>query len=120
MASRSIVGLCFPITFTKSSSGNIRPELKGTNPILKSSINNILLFPLNKRPYDPGFGTGLYQIIKEPNDLVLEALVKKTVVNKIIQLESRCDVDVVEYKRKVDGSISMNITFVTPINENIK
>lgn len=118
MATRNITGLCFPITFEQNSSGEVRPQLKGTSKVLRSSINNILLFPLNKRPYNPQFGTGLYQTIKEPNDLVLEALIKKTVIDKVVQLETRCEVDVVEYKRKQDGSIAININFIIPLNNN--
>nr|DAG92279.1 MAG TPA: Baseplate wedge protein [Ackermannviridae sp.] len=118
MSTRNIVGLCFPITFTENSSGEVRPQLKSTNQVLRSSINNILMFPLNKRPYQPGFGTGLYQTLKEPDDLVLEALIKKTVIDKVVQLENRCEVDVVEYSRRQDGTININISFVTPLNQN--
>lgn len=115
--SRLIKGLCFPITFESNDNGNYKPKLSGTEDVLRTSINNILMFPLNKRPNNPNFGTGLHQLIKEPNDLVLEALLKKQVIDKVIQLEDRCTIDLVEYSRTNDGNIKVNITFINPLNK---
>lgn len=89
------VGIKFPLVLTN---GGIKvcTELES----IESSLNNILLYPKDTREYDRAYGTTLMDLLDEPNDGVLQALVETTVRAAISSYEQRIQVLAVSSKRE--------------------
>lgn len=134
----NLKGLTFPIKLEEKGTGVIesiydpegnyegerevmvqRPKIENYNDVLVSSLNNILLFPLGYRYYNPYFGTAIDTIMKEPNDVVLESLIKALVVNRVIELEPRVKVQYVVYTRNTNYGLGIDIKFEVPIDSKI-
>lgn len=131
-------GLTFPIKLEEKGTGTfesrysesgeylgefeikvVTPKIEGYREVLKTSINNIILFPVERRFYLPDFGTALPTIMKEPNDLVLEALIRTLVVNRIIEQEPRLNITQVIYTRDKSYNLGIDMKFDIPLDTEI-
>lgn len=131
----NLKGLTFPIQLEEKGTGVFKseydsqgnylgdfeikvktPKVENYNNVLVSSLNNILLFPIGYRYNNPLFGTAINTVMKEPNDLVLEALIKALVVNRVIELEPRVNVQYVVYTRNTYYGLGIDIKFEVPLD----
>ncbi len=100
-------GLIFPITLTASG----RPPIDGGFPLIESSLKTILSWAVGTRYYLGEFGSKLEQLLQEPNDGVIKALVKHFTVDVISQWEKRVEILEVQLDSKDDQSISIAIRY---------
>lgn len=77
-------GLNFPIYL---ENGGVR--LSSYEVLIENSVRTILSWTLTTRPFNPGFGCRLWELIGHPNDLVLEALAKRFIVDALSNWEKR-------------------------------
>lgn len=77
-------GLNFPIVLVNGSA-----QLSGYQELIESSIKTILSWEVYSRPFNPQFGSRLWQLIGEPNDLILRSLVRRFIVDAISYWERR-------------------------------
>lgn len=80
-------GIVFPFELTNGG-------LKVTTgmPLLEASIYHILSWPLHTRYFLKSFGTRIFELLGEPNETVLRGLVKRFLVDSILQFERRIDI----------------------------
>lgn len=131
-------GLTFPIQLEEKGTGTfesrydeegnylgefeikvVTPKIEDYKAVLRSSINNITLFPVERRFYLPDFGTSLPTIMKEPNDLVLESLIRTLVVNRVIEQEPRVKITRVIYTRDKSYNLGIDMKFEIPLDTEI-
>lgn len=80
-------GLNFPL---KVENGTV--ELTSYEELIANSIKTILSWPIHQRYFEPPFGSRLYQLVGEPNDRVLNLLVKKFIKEALSSNEQRINV----------------------------
>lgn len=100
-------GLIFPITLTSSG----RPPIEGGFPLIESSIKTILSWAIGTRYYLGEFGSKLEQLLQEPNDDIIKALVKHFTVDVISQWEKRIELLEVTLTNKDDQTIFIFIKY---------
>ena len=134
----NLKGLTFPIQLEQKGTGTFRSvyddngeymgeeEILVTTPkvcncyeVLKSSLNNITMFPIRLRYYNPEFGTAIPVIMKEPNDNVLQALLRTLVINRIIEQEPRVKITNVIYTRGKAQALGIDMNFEVPLDTEI-
>lgn len=99
-------GLNFPIVLTNGST-----TLTTYQDLLPNSIMTILNWYKGIKPFNPAFGSYLGNLIGEPNDAVLTALVKRFIYEALTLWEARIsalDIDVIS--RGIDHII-VNIKY---------
>lgn len=77
-------GLNFPIILINGSA-----ILSGYQELIESSIKTILSWDIYSRPFNPRFGSRLWQLIGEPNDIVLRSLVRRFIIDALSYWERR-------------------------------
>ena len=93
-------GLVFPLEL--SSGKHVIAE---GDDLIKSSIRNILSWPLHTREYEDEFGSRIHEALEDQNDEILMTLVKKFIIDAIAKWDRR-----VELKK---------MTFTRPNNERL-
>lgn len=93
----------------------VTPEIEGYNNVLSSSLNNITIFPVTRRYNNPMFGTALPTIMKEPNDEVLQALIRTLVINRIIDQEPRVKITHAIFTRRAEVGMGLDLSFEVPL-----
>lgn len=101
-------GLIFPITLT-----NGRPDTGQGSVLIHSSLRTILCWPKGSRFFLPTFGSRLSELIEEPNDEVLEALIRRFIIDSIAQWENRIELTRIELTRNplTPGTITVSLTY---------
>jgi phage baseplate assembly protein W len=77
-------GLSFPVVLENGSA-----KLSDHYILIESSIKTILSWPLYQRFFNPYFGSRLWQLLGEPNDLVLHSLVNTFIIEALSYWEKR-------------------------------
>lgn len=119
-------GLTFPIVI----GNNGRPELKQGMELIKSSLNNIIYWPLKQRFFNDSFGCRVEQVLEEPDDSISHALIRQFIREAIYNWEKRVtivDIDINNSQpSKVDISLTIRIrgtkmeeVFIFPFYTNI-
>ena len=82
-----------------------RGDFKKTEDInvVIRSIRTLLLTPLGHYPFDPEYGSLLYQQLFEPFDDETLQRIDFEIRDRIAQYEDRCKVEKVEFKKTQDG-----------------
>lgn len=90
---------------------NGRPSLESGFDLIRSSIVMILSWDYGRRFFLAEFGSRLNELIEEPNDKILEDLIKVFVVDAIGRWESRVEIVSTKMVRNTDVSIDLTITY---------
>ena len=84
-------GIDFPLSFDNASSvGRIQESNAGER--IKDSIHVILGTVPGERPFNPEFGSRLYQLVFEPNDEILKRLLVHYTVEALERWEKRIEI----------------------------
>ena len=100
-------GVVFPFTL---ESGGVR--LTSGMDLIKSSIRVILYTTINSRYFLENFGSKLVDILEEPNNIVLEALIRRYVIDAITDWEKRIEPLEVKLTRSSNNISIININLV--------
>lgn len=100
-------GMIFPIVLNNSG----RPDIVGGKELLEASFKHIMSWAFGTRYMLGEFGTKLEQLLQEPNDLVLQTLVKHYTVDVISKWEKRVEVLEVKLESKEDTILNIKITY---------
>ena len=77
------------LTFPIEIDSNGRAVISEGVDVIKRSIEAILSWPIGTRYFLNEFGSALENLLEEPNDAPLQALVKNDVINAITRWEKR-------------------------------
>lgn len=99
-------GLNFPIILNNGSA-----VLTSYPDLIPNSIQTILGWYIGMKPFNPSFGSYLGNLVGEPNDTVLKALVKRFIYEALTLWERRINaLDIVVINRGIDHII-VNIKY---------
>lgn len=108
----NIRGLAFPIEVVNGA-----VPLKSGIELIKSSIKIILSWELGVRYFTPEFGSRLHEVLEEPNDVVLEALVNRFTIEPIELWEKRVSLLDIAINRPELDKLTVIIKYlIKPIN----
>lgn len=102
-------GIIFPIQLT-----NGKPDLTSGPDLIKASLFTILQWSFGTRWYLGEFGSKVEELIEEPNDIVLQGLMKHYIIDAISKQEKRVElisavIQSMSYNR-VDIKLTYRIT----------
>lgn len=78
-------GLIFPIIIED----NGKPNLHTGANLVNASIRHILAWPHRSRYFNENFGSRLWELIEEPNDIIVKSLVKHFIWEALVKWEKR-------------------------------
>lgn len=103
-------GIAFPFRMGSQSF----PEQRTDADVVKDSMVQIILTGRNERIMRPDFGSGVYSLIFDNNDEVLETLMRQEVVGAIGRFEPRVIVREVAITRE-DSTMIVTIFYVVKL-----
>ena len=101
-------GIVFPIVV--NADGNV--DIVDGIPLLEASIKTILYWPQSQRFFNAAFGSRLFQVIEEPNDLVSKVLIRAFIIEAINNWEKRVIVKDLNLVRSNDTTIILELTYI--------
>jgi hypothetical protein len=107
-------GLIFPIIIDS----NGKPSVGVGTTLIKSSLQTILSWPKNTRFFLPSFGSNLYALLEEPNDLVVDRLIQKFIQDAVAQWETRIQLLALKITRNSINPGNLVVTLKYRILEN--
>lgn len=129
-------GGCFPIELTTPVDNNGTPEMvettegvkpkvgwypiKGDIKLIEQNLRSILLFQIGQRFRQENFGTRIWECIEEPNDQLLEFLVKDFIRDGINSWEPRIKSLAVDTRREYDKvliTVRFQVNFSNTVSE---
>lgn len=99
-------GFTIPLKLT-----NGRPPLESGFDLIRSSIINIVSWAYGKRFFLNEYGSRLYELLEEPNDIILEDIVRVFVVDAINKWEKRIDLTHCSIVRTSDIKMEVTVTY---------
>jgi len=106
-------GLIFPIELL-----NGKPVLHTGDILIKSSIANILQWPILTREYEMKFGTIIPKVLEEPITPQLANSLRYTVKDSLSKYEKRIKVISVELFQKSQETISIYIKYQIKLDKS--
>lgn len=100
-------GYTFPIVLNAFG----RPDIKGGKDLIEASMRDILAWSLGTKFFLGQYGGKLEQLLQEPNDTVLQVLVKTFTVDLINQWEKRVENLDAELDIKGEGVLFISISY---------
>ena len=100
-------GITFPIQLNERGAVIVT---SGTQ-LIRSSLKLILSWPYNTRFFLPEFGSKVEELLEEPNDQILETVVRNFIVESIIKWEKRIEIVNVQIGRPEDTKIDIQLTY---------
>lgn len=107
-------GLAYPVIIDSKGSPVIAKGIE----LIRSSIINILSWPLNQRFFLPQFGSMINFLIEEPNDILLRGLVRYYIEESLNQWEPRINILDITFQAK-NEMLNCEITY-SVINSEIE
>ena len=108
-------GLNFPLRVVNGS-----VPLSSYELTIENSIKTILSWDQGVKPFSPEFGSRLWQLIGEPNDLVLRSLVRRFIIEAISIWELRISLLDVTITSLEDAKLIVNIKYKILGNTQLK
>ncbi len=99
------------LTFPIEIDVNGRAVISEGVDVIRRSIETILSSPRGTRYFLNEFGSDLESVLEEPNDLVLEALVKKELIESITQWEKRIIPLDIRFLDATDTKINIYVSY---------
>lgn len=90
------------IKFGRNPSTNDVIIKTGDNAV-KQSIKNLILTDFYERPFRPGIGAGVKQLLFEPSDFITERILEEKIIEAIVNFEPRAELLGVEATSNRDG-----------------
>lgn len=105
-------GVAYPLTVESGSF-----KLATAKQLIKGSITMILTTPIGSRYFNPSFGSRLYELLWEPNDLVLAASLRDFTADAISKWEKRIEIQDVSVVTAVDAALILIVYRIKNSNE---
>lgn len=105
-------GVAYPLTVESGSF-----KLATAKQLIKGSITMILTTPIGSRYFNPSFGSRLYELLFEPNDLVLAASLRDFTAEAISKWEKRIEIQDVSVITAVDAALILIVYRIKNSNE---
>lgn len=99
-------GIILPLALVNGA-----PQLVTSFDLIRASIITILSWQYGKRFFLAEFGSQLENLLEEPNDKILEDLIKVFVVDAISKWDARIEVKEMIMKRNNDISLDLTLTY---------
>lgn len=99
-------GLVFPITLN----GNGTPVLQTGFPLIESSLKNLLTWVFGTRFFLGEYGSRIETLISEPNDTLIQGIIKDLVSESIKKFETRIEL-LSSRVIQEDGALSLDISY---------
>lgn len=100
-------GLVFPIVLQESG----RPAIHNDITLINASIHHILSWPIRNKFFNENFGSRLEELLEEPNDGVLQTLIRQFTIDALEKWENRIEVIDIITERTASTKINIQIKY---------
>ena len=105
-------GLVFPLQLS-----NGKHVIAQGDDLIKSSLKQIISWPMFTREYEDSFGSRIHEALEDPNDEVLMDLVKTFIVGAIERWEPRIELNKLTFNRPNNERLIVDaFYFIKPLN----
>lgn len=81
--------------------------------VLESNLRLLILTSFGERLMMPSFGTGIRKLLFEPNQHLVETVIREELVAAVAKYEPRATIDSLSVNRVGDHELVINVTFVS-------
>lgn len=99
-------GMAFPLLLSSGSS-----TLEEGVELIQKSIKTILSWPLYTREYEDEFGSRVFELLEEPNDDVLAALLRRFTQDTLERWEERIELLTFDIYRPNSEKVTIDIVY---------
>lgn len=101
-------GITFPIVV--NSTGGV--DIGEGNDLLQASIKTILYWPKTHRFFNQHFGSRIFEVIEEPNDIISKTLVRNYIFDALNKWEKRIIIKDVKFLEATETTINLELRYI--------